>query len=81
MTLKVFKGGRQICIHNGAYVLHFQEITSLLNLANPIIPLTASMDTFLSAKYSAISVQTLFKEFITNMNKIISSDRYNFKSV
>ena len=67
--------------NNGAYVLHFQEITSLLNLANPIIPLTASMDTFLSAKYSAISVQTLFKEYITNMNKIISSDRYNFKSV
>ena len=42
MTLKVFKGGRQICIHNGAYVLHFQEITSLFNLANSIIPLTAN---------------------------------------
>ena len=81
MTLKVFTGGRQICIHNGAYVLHFQEITSLLNLANPIIPLTASMDTYPWAKYSAISVQTLFKEFIANMNKIISSDRYNFTSV
>ena len=46
-----------------------------------IIPLTASMDTYPWANYSAISVQTLFKEFITNMNKIISSDRYNFKSV
>ena len=37
------------------------------------------MDTYPWAKYSAISVQTLFKEYITDMNKIISSDRYNFQ--
>ena len=38
ISLKVFKGGRQIYIQIKAYVLPFQNNTSILNLANGFIP-------------------------------------------